>query len=67
MTIDTNPQQPSPMAWQRYAAYRPVETAEETPPQEEAPAPEAKSTIKITRPAPTPKAAEDIVTAPENA
>lgn len=50
-----------------HAAYRPVGTAEETPPPEEASAPEAKSTIKITRPAPTPKAAEDIATAPENA
>jgi 2-isopropylmalate synthase len=30
MTIDTNPQQPSPMAWQRYAAYRPVDLPDRT-------------------------------------
>ncbi|MGA1501176.1 MAG: 2-isopropylmalate synthase [Candidatus Nanopelagicales bacterium] len=30
MTIDTNPQQPSPMAWQRYSAYRPVDLPDRT-------------------------------------
>ncbi|MGA0945449.1 MAG: 2-isopropylmalate synthase, partial [Candidatus Nanopelagicales bacterium] len=30
MTIDTNPQQPSPMAWQRYSAYSPVDLPERT-------------------------------------
>ena len=30
MTIDINPQQPSPMAWQRYSAYRPVDLPDRT-------------------------------------
>jgi 2-isopropylmalate synthase len=30
MTTDTNPQQPSPMAWQRYRAYRPVDLPDRT-------------------------------------
>ncbi|MGA0979529.1 MAG: 2-isopropylmalate synthase [Candidatus Nanopelagicales bacterium] len=30
MTIDTNPQPPSPMAWQRYSAYRPVDLPDRT-------------------------------------
>ncbi|MGA1215482.1 MAG: 2-isopropylmalate synthase [Candidatus Nanopelagicales bacterium] len=30
MTIDINPQQPSPMAWQRYGAYRPVDLPDRT-------------------------------------
>ena len=30
MTIDTNPQQPSTMAWQRYSAYRPVDLPDRT-------------------------------------
>ncbi len=30
MTIDINPQQPSPMAWQRYSAYHPVNLPDRT-------------------------------------
>jgi 2-isopropylmalate synthase len=30
MTIDINPQQPSPMAWRRYSAYRPVDLPDRT-------------------------------------
>lgn len=30
MTIDINPQQPSPMAWQRYSAYLPVDLPDRT-------------------------------------
>jgi 2-isopropylmalate synthase len=30
MTIEINPQQPSPMAWQRYSAYRPVDLPDRT-------------------------------------
>ena len=34
MTTDINPQQPSPMAWQRYAPYRPVDLPDRTWPSQ---------------------------------